>query len=123
VGLGTLVTVAASTVAADVTGILMAGVLAALGFLVLPAKRRQAKTALQDKVSALRARLTVALRSEFDRAQERSASRIADAVTPYARFVRAEEGRWAGARTDLTALRDRASAFLSRLTQPAAAAR
>jgi hypothetical protein len=42
-GLGTLVTVAASTAAADVTGILMAGVIATIGFLVIPARRRKAK--------------------------------------------------------------------------------
>jgi hypothetical protein len=115
VGLGTLVAVAASTVAADITGILMASLLAALGFLVLPAKRRQAKAAMQEKVHALRLRLSEALRSEFDRAQERSATRIADAIAPYARFVKAEESRWSSARTDLTALRDRAAAFLARL--------
>jgi small GTP-binding protein len=117
-GLGTLVTVAASTVAADITGILMASVLAALGFLVIPARRRKAKAALQEKVSALRARLTEALRSEFDRARERSASRIADAVAPYARFVKAENARWSNARTQLAALRDRTSAFLAQIAEP-----
>jgi hypothetical protein len=43
VGLGTLVTLVASTAAADVTGILMAGFIAALGFLVIPAHRKKAK--------------------------------------------------------------------------------
>jgi small GTP-binding protein len=123
VGLGTLVTVAASTVAADVTGILMASLLAAVGFLILPAKRRQAKTALQDKVSALRIKLATALRTEFDRAQGRSASRIADAVAPYARFVKSEQARWSEARGQLTALRDRAAAFLAQLDQPVGASR
>ncbi len=118
VGLGTLVTVAASTVAADITGILMASVLAALGFLVIPARRRKAKAALQEKVSALRVRLTEALRGEFDHAQERSASRIADAIAPYARFVKAEEERWSNARTQLAALRDRSSAFLAQISEP-----
>jgi hypothetical protein len=32
-------------------------------------------------------------------------------VAPYARFVRVEEERWIGARTELTALRDRAADF------------
>src|SRR5205823_7150673 len=71
VGLGTLVTIAASTVAADVTGILLAGVLATIGFLVIPAKRRRAKTELQEKVSALRFRLAGALRTEFVRSRAR----------------------------------------------------
>jgi small GTP-binding protein len=123
VGLGALVTIAASTVAADITGILMASVLAALGFLVLPAKRRQAKTTLQKQVSALRAQLTTALRSEFDRAREGSAARIAEAVAPYARFVKAEESRWSTARTEFAALRERTREFLVRLVQPVAATR
>ena len=43
-----------------------------------------------------------------DRAREQSAVRIAQAVDPYSRFVRAEQARWAEARA---ALRDRASSF------------
>jgi small GTP-binding protein len=119
VGLGTLVTIAATTVAADVTGILLASLVAAIGFLVLPAKRRQAKASLQEKVSALRARLNEALRAEFDRAQQRSASRIEDGVAPYARFVRAEESRWSTAQKELGQLRDRAGSFLAQLTPDA----
>jgi hypothetical protein len=119
VGLGTLVTVAASTVAADVTGILLASVLAAIGFLVIPARRRRAKTDMQEKISDLRTRLTTALRSQFDRAREASAARIEDAVSPYARFVRAEQERWAGARAELQSLRDRTSAFLSQVLDTA----
>ena len=61
-GLGTLVTLAASTAAADVTGILLASVVAALGFLVIPARRRKAKAAMQQKITALRERLSAALR-------------------------------------------------------------
>jgi hypothetical protein len=115
VGLGTLVTVAASTAAADVTGILLASVVAALGFLVIPARRRKAKLEMQEKVSALRARLAEALRTEFERAQALGRSRIDEAVAPYSRFVRAERERWADARGALTALRDRAAAFRDRL--------
>ena len=44
VGLGTLVTIAASTAAADVTGLVMAGVIATLGLLVIPARRRKSET-------------------------------------------------------------------------------
>jgi small GTP-binding protein len=106
-GLGALVTAAATTAAADITGILMAGVLAAVGFLILPARRRQARTDLREKMSALRERLVIALRTEFERAQERSAQRLADAIAPYARFVRSEQGRWDELRTRLTALRNR----------------
>jgi small GTP-binding protein len=115
VGLGTIVTLAASTAAADVTGILMASVIAAVGFLVIPAKRRKAKEEMQRKVSDLRERLASALRSEFERAQEQSGQRIANAVDPYSRFVRAEQSRWRDARDTLGTLRDRAAAFRNTL--------
>jgi small GTP-binding protein len=115
VGLGTLVTLAASTAAADVTGILLASVVAALGFLVIPARRRKAKLEMQEKVSALRAKLAEALRTEFERAQAQGRSRIDEAVAPYSRFVRAERERWSEARTALGSLRDRAGAFRDRL--------
>ena len=42
-GLGALVSLAATTAAADITGFVMAGVMAALGFLIIPAKRRKAQ--------------------------------------------------------------------------------
>ncbi len=98
VGLGTLVTLAASTAAADVTGILLASVVAALGFLVIPARRRKAKVEMKQKVTALRDRLADALRIEFERAQEQSRARIEQAIAPYSRFVRAEHARWTEAR-------------------------
>jgi small GTP-binding protein len=120
VGLGTLVTIAASTVAADVTGILLASVVLGVGFLIIPARRRKAKATLQEKVTGLRVRLTSALRTEFERAQEQSAHRLNDAVAPYARFVRAEERRWTDARATLDAVGARAGALLAELsTEPA----
>jgi small GTP-binding protein len=115
VGLGTLVTLAASTAAADVTGILLASVVAALGFLVIPARRRKAKAELQQKVTALRERLTTALRTEFEQARDDSRARIEQAIAPYSRFVRAEHARWTEARTALVLLRDRAGTFRERL--------
>lgn len=115
-GLGTIVTVAASTVAADVTGILLASVVLGVGFLILPARRRKAKATLDEKVAALRRRLTAALRTEFDRAREQSGHRLADAVAPYARFVHAEERRWSEAQQTLRQLKDRTATFLAQLT-------
>jgi small GTP-binding protein len=115
VGLGAVITAVASTAAADVTGIVLASVVAALGFLIIPARRRRAKSELQRKVTDLRERLTRALRTEFERAQEQSAARIAHAVDPYSRFVRAEQARWSEAREALAALRDRAASFRDKL--------
>jgi small GTP-binding protein len=122
VGLGTIVTIAASTVAADITGILLASVVLGVGFLIIPARRRRAKALLQEKVGALRIQLATALRTEFERAQEHSAHRLTDAVAPYARFVRAEDQRWRDAQRTLATLRERTGGFLAQLAHPADAA-
>ena len=114
-GLGALVAAAATTAAADITGMLMAGVVAALGLLIIPAKRRKARAEIGAKVSSLVNDLQAALGAEFLRAQERSAQRFADAMGPYARFVRAERERWNTHRSSLTTLRGRISQLLASL--------
>jgi hypothetical protein len=87
-----------------------------VGFLIIPARRRRAKATLEAKVAALRARLSSALRTEFERAREQSGHRLGDAVAPYARFVHAEERRWSEARQTLTQSRERTAALLAQLT-------
>lgn len=114
-GLGTIVTIAASTVAADVTGILLASVVFGIGFLIIPARRNRAKATLTEKITVLRARLTGALKTEFDRAREQGQLRLADATGPYTRFVRAEEERWSSAQQTLNDLVGRTHAALARL--------
>ena len=89
-GLGTLVSVAATTAAADLTGIIMASVLAAIGFFILPAKRQQAKDQMRRKIADVRRRLSDALRAQFAKEITRSVERIRDSIAPYSRFVRAE---------------------------------
>jgi small GTP-binding protein len=115
VGLGTIVTVAASTVAADVTGILLASVVLGVGFLIIPARRKRAKATLEEKIAALRARLGAALQAEFNRAREQSQLRLADAVAPYARFVRAEAARWRGVQQTLGTLSEQTATLLAGL--------
>lgn len=90
VGLGALITVLASTVAADVTGIITAGVVAALGLFIVPAKRRMAKKELHEKLAALRIKLVKSLTDEFEKEIRQSQQRIDDAISPYTRFIRAE---------------------------------
>jgi small GTP-binding protein len=89
-GLGTLVTVAASTAAADVTGIILASVIAAIGFFIIPAKRNKAKAAMREKVADVRQRLSNALRAQFKEEIARSTARMRDSIAPYSRFVRSE---------------------------------
>ena len=115
-------TIAASTAAADITGILLASVVLGVGFLIIPARRRRAKATLQEKIVALRIQLSTALRTEFERAQEQSAHRLSDAIAPYGRFVRAEEQRWMDAQRTLGTLRDQMTGTLAQLAQPADAA-
>ena len=64
-GLGTIVTVAATTAAADITGIILASVIAAIGFFILPAKRQKAKEEMRRKIADVRARLSEALREQL----------------------------------------------------------
>jgi len=105
-GLGTIVTVLASSAAVDVTGVLAAGSLSVLGLLVLPARRAGAKAELREKVAAMRVRLMGALREQFGRELERSLVHIREAIGPYTRFVRAERERLDALREEMALLRD-----------------
>ena len=89
-GLGTIVTLAATTAAADVTGLILASVIAAIGFFILPAKRQRAKAEMREKIAAVRTRLSTALREQFQKEIQRSGDRIREGIAPYSRFVRAE---------------------------------
>jgi small GTP-binding protein len=89
-GLGTIVTLAASTAAADITGIVMASVLAAIGFFILPAKRQKAKDEMRLKMADVRRRLTEALRKQLTQEIQASGNRIREGIGPYSRFIRSE---------------------------------
>jgi len=90
VGLGAIITALATTMAADVTGILTASLVAVLGFFIIPASRRKAKKELHERLAELRTKLISTLRKEFNKEITRSVARIDDAIAPYSRFVRAE---------------------------------
>jgi len=90
VGLGTLLTIALSSTAADLTGILAASLLAAVGLFVIPAKRRRAKADLRAKIEDMKGRLMATMTAQFEREMERSLHRLEEAIAPYTRFVRAE---------------------------------
>jgi len=118
VGLGTLIAAAASTAAADITGILLASVIAALGFFIIPAKRKQAKAEMRAKIADVRDRLSHALRTQFEGEIGRSTARMRESIAPYSRFVRAEgdklretDERLAQLRTDLGNVRRQVDAM------------
>ena len=93
VGPGAIVSLLATSTAVDVTGILAAGLLAAVGFFVLPRSRRQAKRELSDRIGELRKQLSGALTTQFDTETVASVRRIEDAIAPYVQFVEGQRGR------------------------------
>jgi small GTP-binding protein len=90
-GLGTLVTLLATTASADLTGILLAGLTATLGFFIIPAKKKQARTLFSKNITNLRQKLNETLTSEFGNQVNHVISRINDTISPYSRFVRSEQ--------------------------------
>jgi small GTP-binding protein len=90
VGLGALLVAVLNTTLLDFTGMLSAGVLAAIGFYVLPYRRNKIKVELRDKISALRAQLDEAMTQQFERELIDSMQRMREAIGPYTRFVRVE---------------------------------
>ena len=115
VGLGTAVALAASSTAADITGLTAAGLMAALGLFVLPHRRRRAKTELKKKIATLRRELMSALTAHFDREAERGRQRLTETIAPYTRFVRSESERLDGERDQLAVLSDRIGEMVARV--------
>jgi small GTP-binding protein len=120
-GLGAVVTAVASTAAADLTGILMASVLAAIGFFVIPARRRAAKAEMHEKVTRMRQTLSQAMRDQFTSEIARSGERMEASIAPYSRFVRAEQDALTTSRDRLDGLAGRMTMLRDRLAAKSAA--
>jgi small GTP-binding protein len=116
VGLGTLVTMLATTTAMDVTGLVAAGALSVMGLLVLPARRRKARAELAARVATLREKLLSSLTESFGRERDRSQQRVKEAIAPYSRFVRSEGDRLREAEAALASLEDRLEAVSGRVS-------
>jgi small GTP-binding protein len=95
-GLGVAVAIAAHVAVLDWTGIIGGLTAATIGLLILPARRRKAKTELEDKLADLRERLMSGLSEQFDREMRRSTQRVEDTVAPFSRFVRGEKEKLEG---------------------------
>jgi hypothetical protein len=93
ISLGAVIAILATTAAADATGIILASLVAVLGLFIIPARKRQAKSELRQKIAALREQLAHSLRAQFEQEMERSLLNIQDAIAPYSRFVRSEQGK------------------------------
>ena len=92
-GVGTLAVVLVLATAFDVTGgVLAAGALATLGFVVLPVQRRRAVRDFSERVRALRADLEAGLRRELDGEADEAVARVRRLVEPVASVVAASRG-------------------------------
>ena len=66
IGLGALLVKLLATTLADVSGILAASAVAALGLYLIPNKRRRAKSELHGRLGELRQRLAGAITAQFE---------------------------------------------------------
>ena len=91
IGIGALMVHLLATTLADVTGILAATTLAALGLYLIPNRRQRAKLDLRAKIADLRGRLAQTMSAQFERELSRSLERIREGVRPYTRFVEVQQ--------------------------------
>lgn len=91
VGLGVLLVTILNTALLDFTGILAAGSLAVIGLMIMPVKRRRAKTQFYTKLDDLRQRLLKTISESFERELDCSLQRLRETTAPFSRFVRAEQ--------------------------------
>jgi hypothetical protein len=115
VGLGAAVTLLVSSSVLDVTGVVFAGVIAIVGFFIIPYKRQQAKTRFRDKIETVRQNLNRVLATQFQSEADRTTNRLREGIAPYLRFVRAETERLASTEKTLTASTDRLKQFQARV--------
>ena len=106
IGLGAILVVILNTTFLDVTGILGASALAALGLYVLPYRRQKVKTQLRTRIGDLRRRLDTAITQQFESELTASVQRIREAVAPYTRFVRVEREKLETLAADLQRAED-----------------
>jgi small GTP-binding protein len=113
VGLGATVGLIAGSTTADATGLIAAGLLAALGLFILPHRRRRAKEELRATIATMRERISIATKEQFDHEAEASRRRILETIAPYSRFVRTETARLASLRDETSALKSRVSRLIA----------
>ncbi len=115
IGLGTLVTLLATTASADLTGILLAGLTATLGFFIIPAKKRQTRNSFSKQIDLLRENLSSTLLNEFTHQIDGINENIHNTIQPYSRFIQTEDERLKSADTDLNSMAVRSRDLKSRI--------
>lgn len=117
VGLGAIVVTSVTAAAFDVTGILLAGVIAVVGLFIIPYRRQQAKDNFKQKIEELRGRLGTVLRAQFGAEADRTITRMKEGVAPYVRFVSGEKERLADTRAKLETSRAGLEQMQARVNQ------
>ena len=105
-GLGAIVTLLATTASADVTGVLLAGLTAALGLFIIPAKKKNIKSIFSKKIGEVRNQLSGILTSEFEKQIDQVVNHIQETISPYDRFIRSEIQRLTSAKSNAAQIQD-----------------
>ncbi len=113
--LGVIVAIIAHAAFLDFTGIIAGVAAAALGLLILPARKRKAKSEFSEKLTDLRTRLVTNLEQQFDHEMRRSTQRVEDTIAPFDRFVRSERDRLTRRQTALQSLSGEVSDLVRQL--------
>jgi hypothetical protein len=100
-GLGAFLVAVLNTTLLDITGIIGASAVAALGLYVLPYRRNKVKSELRERINLLRGQLESALERQFEEELQTSIARIREAIAPYTRFVRVEREKLERIEADL----------------------
>lgn len=115
VGIGTLITTLTTTMAIDVTGVILAGTLAILGIVVIPSRRRKVNKELSIKLRTLRKKLSVTLFDQFSKEIVNSQNNLTNAFMPYAKFVKAENENLKSSLDKLTSIQTRTIQLLDKI--------
>jgi small GTP-binding protein len=105
-GLGIGMAALISSAVVDITGVVLASVLAITGLYVIPNRRRQAKAEFAKKIEELRRRLNESLTRQIHAAVEDSTARVNESIAPYRRFVEVQQSQLNEARGELVAAED-----------------
>lgn len=87
IGIGAALTTIATTVAADLLGIVAAFWVGVAGFLVLPYYKKKAQREFDEKITEVEEKLVASLQGEFTQEVEDQISQINNATRPFERFV------------------------------------
>ncbi len=119
-GLGVAVAVATHAVFLDFTGIAAGVAAATLGLLIIPARKRKAKKEYAEKLAELRTTLVSSLTTQFEREMRRSTERLEETISPFTRFVRAEEEKLLEQQTRLLEIESGIASLQANLSDEAA---